>query len=66
MNTVSMTGTGLLIFVIEVILHALELTPEPGTAAHVANGLVVVASFVALVYGQVRRKDLHWGLFRKS
>ena len=61
-----MAGSGLLIVMVEIVMHAVGLTPEPGTAAHVANAFLVVFGWGILIWGQLRRKDLIGGLLRRD
>lgn len=65
MTNVSMAGTGLLVMLIEVLLKILGVeVPEGGVAENI-NNVVMVVGFVLLIVGQVRRKDLKFGIFRK-
>lgn len=65
MNSISFAGTGTLVLLIEMVLRAFGITPEPGSALAVINGLVILGGWVFLVWGQFRRKDLRYGLVRK-
>lgn len=65
MNTISFAGTGTYILTLEVIAYMFGLELPEGSVAGAVNAIVVVGAFVLLVWGQLRRKDLHLGLFRK-
>lgn len=62
---ISLTGTGILITLIEYALRFLGLEFEEGSVAAAVNGLVVFVGFVLVIVGQLRRKDLRFGLVRK-
>lgn len=62
--TKSMTGTGLAIIAVEYLLTAMNISFEAGSVAAFVNGIVTVVGFVWIVWGQLRRKDLSWGMFR--
>lgn len=60
-----MTGTGLIITVAQVLFAAFGVEYDPESLAAAANGLVTFIGFILVVWGQLRRKDLKFGLFRK-
>lgn len=62
---ISLTGTGILITLIEYVLRFFGLEFEEGSVAAAVNGLVVFVGFVLVIVGQLRRKDLRFGLVRK-
>lgn len=62
----SMTGVGLVITLIETILSLLGVQFEAGSVTAAVNGLAVSVGFILLVWGQLRRKDLSFGLKRKE
>lgn len=64
-TNVSMAGSGLFVVIIASVLNAFGITPEPGTIEHVVASLVVIGGWLAIIFGQLRRKDLKLGLFRK-
>ncbi len=66
MLPVSVTGSGLIILIIEGILHLFGITPDSGSVAAVVNASLIVIGWVAVIIGQLRRKDLHFGLIRKT
>jgi uncharacterized membrane protein YtjA (UPF0391 family) len=61
-----MTGTGLIITLIETVLSLSGIQFETGGVAAAVNGVVVFVGFVLMIWGQVRRKDLVLGLIRKA
>jgi hypothetical protein len=63
MNT-SLTGTGLIVVIVTELLRAFGVENTGGVQEAVV-GLLTFIGWVALVYGQLRRKDLSWGIFRK-
>ena len=65
MNSVSLTGVGLLVTLVEMALKHFGLLFPEGTVLAAINGLITFVGFVAIVFGQMRRKDLHFGLVRK-
>lgn len=62
---ISLTGTGILITLIEYVLRFFGLEFEEGSVAAAVNGLLVFIGFVLVIVGQLRRKDLRFGLVRK-
>ena len=65
-NQVSMAGTGAaIITLINLILPALGFDIPEGTVAAAVEGVVNVAGFAFLIWGQARRTDLIGGLIRK-
>lgn len=65
MSKISLTGVGVLIMLVQTALTLLGIETEPGTVEYAVNSFVAVVGFIALVIGQVRRKDLHAGIIRK-
>lgn len=64
-NTVSMAGAGAVITLIETVLRLLGVDFPEGSVAAAVNGIVAAAGLVFIVWGQIRRSDLHWGIVRK-
>jgi hypothetical protein len=65
MNNISFAGSGLLVLVINGVLQAFGITPDAGSVAAVIQGGVIIFGWVLLIVGQLKRKDLHYGLLRK-
>jgi len=65
MNQVSLTGIGVVIMVVQTVLTLLNVQFAPGSVELAINGLFAFIGFLAIVFGQLRRKDLSFGLFRK-
>ena len=65
MSNISITGIGVIITVLDAILPLVGVRLEPGTVSSAINGIVSFVGFILLVWGQVRRKDLKYGFFRK-
>ena len=62
-----MTGTGIIILVLTLVLHWLGITNfSDNQIAAVAENVVQVAAFVWVIWGQVRRKDLKFGVVRRN
>lgn len=64
-KNVSMTGTGLVITLIQTLLTLFGFEFETDSLAAGINGLVAFFGFIFLIWGQLRRKDLSFGLIRK-
>ncbi len=62
----SLTGVGAIVTIVELVLHMLGITVPEGTVSAAINGFVSILGLVALVWGQVRRPDLKYGLIRKQ
>ena len=62
---VSMTGTGLAIGLIQIALRAAGVQFEQDSLVAAVDGLVAAVGFVFLVWGQIRRTDLKYGIVRK-
>ena len=65
MNTISLTGAGAVITVIQLALQWLGVDFPQGSVEAAVNGVVAAVGLVLLVYGQWRRGDLTFGLIRK-
>lgn len=64
-NTLSMAGTGGAGLVIEQTLKLLGFDFPEGAVGKALDGLTTFVFFVLLIWGQLRRKDLKWGMVRK-
>lgn len=64
-SSVSMTGTGVAIYALMTVLAYFGVSLSEGDVAKVVEQALSVFSFVLMVYGQLRRKDLNYGVFRK-
>ena len=62
---VSKAGVGLVILVLTEVLSFLNISVDLGTIEAGVNGIFAFAAFILLVWGQLDRKDLKFGLFRK-
>jgi len=64
MTPISIAGVGAIGTTVELALHAFNVQLPEGSIASLLNGLATVVSVCLLIYGQVRRKDLRFGIFR--
>lgn len=64
-TSVSMTGTGIVITLIEYALTVFNVKFDSGSVAAAINGLITFVGFIFVVWGQLRRKDLTLGMFRQ-
>lgn len=64
-SSISMTGIGGLIVVLEALLKMFGVEIADGSVAAGVNGLVSFIGLVFMVWGQFRRSDLKFGLIRK-
>lgn len=64
-TNVSMAGTGSAIVLLEGLLRFLGVEFPEGSVAQAVNGFLAFLGFALLVWGQLRRKDLKFGLLRK-
>lgn len=63
-STVSMTGVGAIVTLIEALLRVFGVEVAEGSVGAGVNGLVSFVGLVLMVWGQIRRKDLKFGLLR--
>lgn len=65
-NTTSMTGSGIVVYFLVAFLQALGVVDanENDISRYVVNG-IEIASYIMMAWGQIRRKDLAWGFWRK-
>lgn len=61
----SMVGTGLIITLVEMVLRHFDISFGEGEVAVAINGLLAFVGFIFILIGQLRRKDLKFGLLRK-
>ena len=64
-TTVSMTGSGLIALFIATLLGWLGINAETSQIVGWADSILSVFGLILLVWGQLRRKDLDWGFWRK-
>lgn len=64
-NNKSRTGVGMAVFTITGILSLFGFDVEEGQVTEAVISVLNLASFVLMIWGQVDRKDLVWGLWRK-
>lgn len=64
-KNISMTGTGVAVYLLALFLNYMGLSYETGTLQGVVDAFLVILGFVWMLYGQMRRKDLFMGLWRK-
>ena len=65
MTSISLTGVGGIVTVVELALSFFGVVPSEGSILAIVNGLVALSGVVTLVYGQLRRKDLVGGIIRR-
>lgn len=65
-NTVSMTGTGVVIAVITFLFQFFEIEVSNEIITTAVEAVLTLVSFVLLIWGQVRRPDLKAGIVRKN
>lgn len=69
-ENISMTGTGLVLLVLNVILYGLDkfigihINVLPDQLTQFVDNATQVVSFVLMIWGQVRRPDLVGGILR--
>lgn len=64
--TISKAGLGMYITVVASILRSLGLDLDEGTATEAVLAIVQGIGALLWLIGQVLRKDLSWGIFRKQ
>lgn len=62
----SLAGTGGIVVLIEFALKLLNIDVPGGAVGDTVNAIITVWGTIILIWGQVRRKDLHFGLIRKD
>lgn len=64
MQTVSMSGVGMLVVVVTWILGLFNIVPQDGQVLAVVSSILTAIGWIMMILGQLRRKDLSMGLFR--
>lgn len=64
-NSTSMTGSGLVAFLLIVGLKYLGIVNVDDQVVKLVTDVIENGSFLLMIFGQVRRKDLKFGLIRK-
>lgn len=64
-KNVSMTGTGLLVLVIGSLLGWLGVDFSESQVVELTTKIIEISALLWVIYGQLRRKDLSWGFWRK-
>lgn len=62
----SMTGSGMIVVALTWLLSHFGVNIEENQVLLAVNGLIQVVGVGMTIWGQLRRKDLHMGLIRKS
>jgi len=62
----SKTGIGVIVSVVFMALQYFGVGFPTGTEANFAEAVTVIVGIVMLVWGQMSRKDLKYGLFRNE
>lgn len=65
-SSVSMTATGAIIVILEQVAKLIGLDLPENTIGNMVDALVTLVGSVLLIWGQLRRKDLAGGIFRKK
>ena len=65
MSNVSLAGTGWAVIGVMWLLRYFGLEADEGSVTAVVEAAFIVFGFVAALVGQIRRKDLRFGLIRK-
>lgn len=63
--SISLAGTGWIVIAIMWLLNFFGLDADEGSVTATVEAALVVFGFVAALVGQIRRKDLKFGLIRK-
>lgn len=61
----SMAGVGWLTVVLSYVLAYLGVNADSSQIAAWADNIIAVVGLIMIIIGQLRRKDLHLGLWRK-
>lgn len=62
---VSMTGTGIVVYIIGLVLFHSGINFDAGQLEGAVQGAFTLGGFLMMIWGQVSRKDLSWGFWRK-
>lgn len=60
-----MTGVGAVVTIVVLVLKMLGIEVAETDVERSVEGFIAIVGVLALIYGQIRRKDLKFGLFRK-
>jgi len=66
MIPVSRAGAGLYTFVLVLVARWFGIDLDEGDATEIITSSITLISFILLIWGQLARKDLMFGLFRKE
>lgn len=64
--TTSMTGTGLVVFILSNLFMYWGIDFDTGELTEMVNKIILALGAIMTMYGQIRRKDLKWGLWRTN
>lgn len=64
-TNLSMAGTGLIISILAFVLPIFGVNVDQGTVTQFVDNIVKVIGFIMIVWGQMRRPDLKFGLVRR-
>lgn len=59
-----MTGIGIVTLIILALFNSMGIEADSGTITAALEGLVTFVAWAFTIWGQVRRKDLDFGLWR--
>jgi len=62
----SLAGSGWIFLILGLLARFFELDLDEGAITETGTAVVLVISFLGALWGQFRRKDLTFGLFRKN
>jgi hypothetical protein len=65
MPALSMTGVGALVTIVVTALNLFGIELPEGTVTKVTEAVVTLAGIGLLIWGQVRRADVKYGVFKK-
>jgi len=60
-----MAGVGMYVLAIDFVLKAVGLEAPEGSILAFVNGVIAITALFLWVFGQMKRKDLRFGLVRK-
>lgn len=66
MNTFSKAGIGLILGLVLALFKMFGIEVDDSQLQVAVEGLLTFISFALLIWGQLDRKDLKWGILRKS
>lgn len=65
LTSISKAGAGTAVLLIGAVLNLFGIEHNSAELEVAINGLMAFAGFALLIWGQLDRKDLKWGLLRK-